>query len=429
MSNHLIYQERLYIERSLNNLKSFNQIALDLGKSRSTISREVKKRCTFHDKGAFGRIKNRCIHAHDCNVLYLCDEIDCIKKCSTCKLCNSKCSMFEENICKKLFSSPYVCNGCNDRQKCVLKKKIYSAKVAQKSYESLLTESRCGFNLTDEELLYIDSVCSPLIKNGQSVYHIFNSNQSDMLCSKRSIYRLVDACALSCINLDMPRKCTMKKRKSTQRTIKVERDCRIGRTYKDFIEFMKQNPDIGHSQMDSVIGSVGGKVLLTIIFEPIGFMLAFIRQRNTAKSVEEIFLVLKSFLPEKVYKVLFQVILTDNGAEFSNPSSIEYISSSDEKISNIFYCDPNSPFQKAQVEVNHEFIRRIIPKGASMDGYTQDDIDLMMSHINSYAREKYAGKSPTELFVDMFGEDMLHLLRQQKIPKEKIILKPSLLKK
>lgn len=53
----------------------------------------------------------------------------------------------------------------------------------------------------------------------------------------------------------------------------------------------------------------------------------------------------------------------------------------------------------------------------------------MMSHINSYAREKYACKSPTELFVDMFGEDVLHLLRQQIIQKGKIILKPSLLKK
>ena len=133
-------------------------------------------------------------------------------------------------------------------------------------------------------------------------------------------------------------------------------------------------------------------------------------------------------LPENVYDSLFGVILTDNGSEFSNPSELEYDKISLElQRTKIFYCEPSSPYQKGKVENNHELIRRIIPKGHPIDSYSQEDIDLMMSHINSYGRPQYNHLSPTQLFVNMFGEDVLHLLRQQVIPPEKIILKPSLI--
>ena len=38
---------------------------------------------------------------------------------------------------------------------------------------------------------------------------------------------------------------------------------------------------------------------------------------------------------------------------------------------NVFYCDPSAPYQKGACEVNHELIRRILPKGSSFDDLTQ----------------------------------------------------------
>jgi len=58
----------------------------------------------------------------------------------------------------------------------------------------------------------------------------------------------------------------------------------------------------------------------------------------------------------------------------------------------VYYCNPSSPFQKPTVENNHEFIRRVLPKGSSFDDLTQADINLMMEHINSYTREKLNDK-------------------------------------
>ncbi|MBB6630794.1 hypothetical protein H7D64_04675 [Clostridium algidicarnis] len=43
-------------------------------------------------------------------------------------------------------------------------------------------------------------------------------------------------------------------------------------------------------------------------------------------------------------------------------------------------------YQKPHVEKNHEYIRYVIPKGISFNNRTQEDITLMINHINSTAR-------------------------------------------
>ena len=91
--------------------------------------------------------------------------------------------------------------------------------------------------------------------------------------------------------------------------------------------------------------------------------------------------------------------------------------------------DPFAAFQKPNVKLNHEFIRRILPKGTSFDALTQEDISLMMSHINSYSREKLNDKSPFDMFGFLYGYEVLEKLNICKIPANEILPKPSLLKK
>ena len=77
--------------------------------------------------------------------------------------------------------------------------------------------------------------------------------------------------------------------------------------------------------------------------------------------------------------------------------------------------------------MNHEFIRRIIPKGSDIP-LSQQKISLMMSHINSYAREGLNGRSPYDLFSLIYGDEALRKLGIQRIPARDIILKPELLR-
>ena len=156
-------------------------------------------------------------------------------------------------------------------------------------------------------------------------------------------------------------------------------------------------------------------------------MIAFLRERNTASSVISVFDNLYERLGSDTFKRLFKVILTDNGSEFSNPLAIEKDNDGNERTK-VFYCNASCPYQKGAIEVNHEFIRRIIPKGKSFDGFKQDDINKMMNHINSYKRASLGDKSPYEMFKIIYGRKILEALESESVSPNDIILTPELLK-
>ena len=169
-------------------------------------------------------------------------------------------------------------------------------------------------------------------------------------------------------------------------------------------------------------------MLLTLHFVKSEFMLAFLRDRNTAASVTEIIEKLYWELRPDRFMQLFPVLLGDNGTEFSDPLSLELDREGNQRTK-VFFCDPSAPYQKGAAENNHEFIRRILPKSVSFDDLTQNDINLMMNHINSYTRANLGNRSPYEMFRLFYGQEILDILGAMLIPANDIILRPELLKK
>jgi len=426
-NKHLTNAERLQIEKWLKEKATIKQIAGWLEKDKSTISREIRKRAMQSYKYVPYQSHNRCAKKIECEKHHLCaDKPNCIKRCSSCILCNDLCNDFEEQICYKLYDPPYVCNGCPEERRCPLQKRYYLHQPAHEAYREMLIESRVGANITEEELLTLDEIVSPLIQRGQSIHHIVSNNPDQFNISEKSIYRYVDGGLLKARNLDMPRVCRIRPRKQKPVEHKVDNGCRIGRTYADFMDFLEENP-CPVVEMDSVIGRIGGKVLLTMMFKSCDFMLAFIRPRNTSQSVIDIFNELYLMIGAQTFRTLFPLILTDNGSEFSNPAALEFDTQGNRRT-RIYYCDPYASFQKPSIELNHEFIRKILPKGKSFDELTQEKTNLMMSHINSYSREKLGDKSPFDVFTFLYGNEIPERLGFLKIPPNDILLKPSLLK-
>ena len=433
MYKQLTKEDRLRIYEGLNRNESLSEIGRAIGKDRSTIAREIKR----NREAKAGPYSGRRICARkkeECPVHGACGGI-CIKaSCWRCaKICGPECPQFAAYECRRLKAAPYVCNGCRKRARCDSENRYaYNPNGADEMSSVRRSESRSGYSMDMEEVLRLNGILSEGVSRGQSIHNIILSHGGEEAFgySERTIYRYVDAGIFPDVrNIDLVRKVRYRpRRKSCSQMVKVDKKCRIGRTYEDFQAYMAQHPDTAVVQVDTVEGKKGGPVLLTLHFTVSNLMLAFARARNDSASVAEAFDWIEQAVGPSLFRRLFPVILTDNGSEFSNPRAIEADPSGGGSMrTSVFYCHAGASFEKGACEVNHEFIRRVIPKGADIP-LSQPKTSLMMSHINSYAREGLNGRSPYDLFSLIYGEETLQKLGIQRIPAREIILKPELLR-
>ena len=427
---HLTLSDRSYIESSICKGKSFIDIAKYLCKDPSSIGKEVLKHRVYSGSHYKSKFNNYCAKRLDCNKTHIC--LKCSKyyykdyRCANCMKCNTNCKDFVKEMCKKITSSPYVCNGCEKQKKCHLDKYFYTALTAEKDYMTNLIETRQGINIDENKLKIIDATITPMIKNGHSPYQVL-ANNKDINLSVKTIYNYIDSGVLSVKNLNLPKKTKYKKRHSHNKSIN-NKLVFANKTYKDFQDYIAKHPKEEVVEMDTVIGTTSSKkVLLTMLFRSSRLMIAFLLDRLHYLNVVEVFDYIEYNLGAASMYDLMPTILTDRGFEFTHPHELEY-GINGLKRTKIFYCDAMSPYQKGAIEKNHEYIRKFLPKGSSFDNLTQDNINLMLSHINSTKREILNNMSPIEVFLQKNDDFILELLDIKQIPPDKIILKNNLLK-
>lgn len=427
---HLSGESRIFIETSLNEGHLIKDIAAFLSKDPSTISKEIKRNRSYKEPRKVTGSANLCKHMYTCQQHSVCGLTSCMRECRTCSKCNSSCKLFEREICKTLVRAPYVCNACSKKSSCRLEKYYYRSSQAQKQYESLRSSSREGINLSEEELQNLNELTVPLIQKGQPVAHIFAKHSNDIPCTIRTFYNYVENNVLSLSNIELRRKVRYKKRKSkTQPTIRRNSKLLIGRKYEDFTKYTSENPDSRIVEMDTVEGIKGGKVLLTLFFRETKLMIMVLMNDKTQQSVTNVFDVMEKAVGYEVFRQIFPLILTDNGSEFLDAEGLEKSGQIEGKRTSIYYCDPNCSFQKGSIEKNHEYIRYVIPKGNSFNDYTQDDIGLLMNHINSTARNCLNGRTPLELANLLMNISFMKFLNLELIPYDEVCLNAQLLSK
>jgi len=427
---HLLFEERVIIEDYLNSGHSVHKIALKLGRSDSSIVREIKRnRYTVSNEY---KEYIPCIFRRTtlCTLRHLCGDMECDRECNYCVqgACGPKCANYKPRECDNLVKSPYVCNGCHgcesERHRC--RKYKYSAKRAQIASDDKLRESRMGISLSAEEMKLLDDLVSPLLLKGQSIKAIYSSHKEEIPCSINTLYQYVDRCYFTARNIDMPRKVRFKPRYDHGKRGQSFQTFVAERTYTEFKKYTEENPDANIWEMDTVIGKQDGKCLLTLLFRKTTFMIAILLPTHTQEAVILALNALCCSIGINLFKRLFEVILTDRGTEFGNPYALECDEYGEIKT-RVFYCDPYCSWQKGMIEKNHEFIRMILPKGRDFDRLEQKDIDLMTNHINNYPRESLNGTTPYELSKLLLGTDFLTAVHSHKIRRDDVILKPFLL--
>ena len=326
--------------------------------------------------------------------------------------------------CPLLDKAPFVCNGCpKRRQNCGFKKIFYLAKQAQKQYEQTLVEAREGTPLNSKTFWDMDKVISDGVKKGQHIYHILKTHNLDV--SSSTVYRHIRKGYLSIAPIDLARAVKFKERRKSKLP-SIPKEAKKGRSYEDFQNYLALKQLNSWLEMDTVMGRIGGKVLLTFNLSFCNFIFARLLDNKTTLEVTKHLYDIKNTLhqADKDFFQLFPVILTDNGGEFARVDDIEMDVRGESKL---FFCDPNRSDQKGRIEKNHTLIRDILPKETSFDNLTQEDINLVCSHVNSVKRAALNGKSAYELFAFTYGEEIPKLLGISKIPAEDVCQSSKLL--
>lgn len=372
--NQLNISQRETIQILFNKGKSFTEIGLAIGVDRTTVSKEIRR--------------NRYIKSYHFDAFDKKAINDTINKC---------------NILKKR----YVCNSCPLKSTCLKNHLFYDYRQAQKHYEELLINSRTGIDINPESIDEIEKQIVPLIKNNkQSVNQVYINHPDILYFSKATFYKYVDIGVFSLTNADLPKKIRYKKRKSTKdSTSKRELALLKGRKYEDFILFSEEHPRMNIVEMDTVVGKIENKkCLLTLYIRKTHFMFIFLLNKKDSASVNAKINMLKEKLGITLYSKVFRIFLTDNGTEFFSVLNFERDLTTGNKVSNIFFCHPYSSYEKHGVEVNHKYIRRVLPKGTCFDDLTNETVKRLQDNINAVPRLSLNGATPFDLTKKLYPE-------------------------
>ena len=423
--------DRYAIEAGIYRRQSLKEIAKAIGKSPRYVSEEIRQNRSLA-KGIRPLGKD-CHNATSCNRKHLCGDAECNRLCRTCTQvnCQDLCSQYNNRPCSVLSKPPYVCNVCSNRRTCKADRAYYIAAQADAAAKKRYSDSRSKPQVRGQELQELDSLVSPLIQKGQPLTHIYAEHGNDLPVSQRTLYNYIDQGLLDIKNIDLRRKVGYRPRKKAkgQSEAFLNQQFRKSRSYEDFLKYVEKHPDVPYVEMDTVKGvREKGKRVLTLLFVKSNLMLILLMQDCKAESVVEQIDWLCNALGLENFKKLFPLILTDNGSEFKHTREMEYTAEG-KRRTRIFYCDPMASWQKPHVEKNHEFMRYVIPKGKSLNPYTQEDMTLLTNHINSTKRALLGGQSP----YDLAGKEVLEILGPvlglHPIPADEVRLTPELLKR
>ena len=388
-NKHMTLDDRIEIQECLTKGLSFKAIGERIGKNQTTISREIK------------------IHM----------EVYANSFVKT------------DAVCPKLLKAPFVCNGCEkkSRSNCPYKRQVYIAKKAQSEYEVVLTDSRTGIPLNKESFYETERIISEAVQNGQHIYHIIQSN--NLPISIATVYRHIKKRYYAITPMDLPRAVKFKAR-SSKGSEYVPKWARQGRTFNDFLAFVEDNGDLPLVQLDTVIGRVGGKVIMTIHFVNSDFMIGLLLANKTAAEAANKIQGLKATLQALHFNFgdIAPLLLTDNGSEFSIVSAFENDIAGNLE-SHMFFCEPCAPHEKAEIEKNHTLFRDIVKAGTSFDDFTQETVNLIFSHVNAVKRKQFNGKSAYDMFSFYYSERLASALGISFIPPNEVIQSHKLLAK
>jgi IS30 family transposase len=425
---HLSAEARRSIEQGLDDNKTLSAIARAIDVNVSTIRREIvrNRRCD-HASYSKGKDRTDCAYLTGCKVKGLCQpDYFCDKRlCKRCQMrpCQDICQSYERRICKTVEGAPFVCNACSRYPRCTLERWRYSADTAQGTADRRARESRRGIDMTKEEMdVLVDTIRKGRVK-GQSIHHIFATNE--MPCSERSLYRYVEGEDIPILSIELAKKVRYKKRRHAKGQ-SHESGFYLGHEYGDYLELSDEDRAVT-TEVDTVLGKKGDRqCILSLHRVDLHFQIYLLLASKTKTCVVGALDWLEECSDGR-FPEFFGLALLDRGSEFDDIVGIERSAKGNGARTAAYFTDPSRPDQKGCCEKNHVELRKLVPKGMSLDGLDAYTLAEICSHVNSTVRKGCGDVSPIQLAQLVMPKELFENLGLRLIPPKDVVAAPGIL--
>lgn len=280
--------ERAAIERGLDKNRPARAMARDLGRSQSSVADEVRRnRTVTRGPGKGSRVES-----------------------------------VPEGACARLRGWPHVCNGCNKRRyHCSMPFRCeYSAARAQLLADGELSAARRGVDRTEEEFESIAAKIRADLARGLSPAQIADARSSEFRAAPSTIYRWIERGYAGMSNMDLRRKVGYRPRR---RAAPAPTPHGPERSFSAFSALPEGEREAA-CEMDTVIGRAADRqCVLTLYLRCCRAQLCLLLPERSSSAVAAALDVLEAAVGKRAFQRMFGLILTDNGAEFSDWESLE----------------------------------------------------------------------------------------------------------
>ena len=169
-----------------------------------------------------------------------------------------------------------------------------------------------------------------------------------------------------------------------------------GRSIEERSERIESREELGHWEMDTVVGKKGSKACLLVLTERVSRKEIILKlpEKKSSCVVDGLKQIRERF--KKSFCKRFKSITSDNGSEFMDSKSIE------EMGIVYFYAHSYCSYERGSNENNNRFIRRFIRKGTDIGKCSKACIKKIEKYINAYPRKQFGGKSADEVYKELF---------------------------
>lgn len=263
----------------------------------------------------------------------------------------------------------------------------YSAQKAQNKYNNFQRKKEGSLKI-NKNLKLINFLESSMLIDKNSPYAALEKAKKKGLnvnISLKTLYNYIHKeLFIKFTNKDMCYKKDRRKRLPKEKRIRKQG----GKSIEQRAQIINNREEIGHFEMDTVIGKRGSASCL-LVFTDRKSRLEIIRKLKS-KTVKEVVKAVKNIVAE--YPELIKTITSDNGSEFMNAEAIEKLGIE------YFYAHSYSSGERGSNENNNKLIRRYINKGIDIRTISEEEVKKIEEWMNSYPRKLFNGKSSLEIY-------------------------------